>query len=242
MESHPSNSQQSGGAGRKSMLSHLRQEASPSEPGAGSSLHAALAKANQGSGAEGGGEESNPVHPGAASSALPLAMARANDSRGPKPKKPLKAYPPAIQPSVMDLFFHFSRFSDSIRPLKGMLIFLPLFVISATLWVHIPFGPPLPAHPDPSHLLGGDTALLLALLRREVLRGLAVGLTCGLIAQVVFMFAGKGRPPLVWTLKVLVYGLLPVTLLRLIFFSGGWRQDWRSICGGSNPKRTASGF
>jgi len=216
------------GTSRKTMLTHKRAAGETGEVQNPSiTLHAALARANQSTfkGVMSGADdlyqpaETEGMAPESAKSSLPRAMARANDSRAPgNSRMPHERMPPAPAPSIFGLVFNFEEFCDGIHPMRGWWLAFPLLLVSGFFWVHLPAGAPLPAHPAPGLLLGGEGHIWTALLLRDFGMGLLLVLSSLTLVQLIYMLAGKGRPPLVWTLKVLSYALLPLTLVRLLYF------------------------
>ncbi len=193
-------------------------------------------------------------------SRLNHALAKANDSRRKKEEserpreqasRPSKSASPAPNsnpqivtprkkplsgvdgPTFMDLFLDFRRFTDGIHPLKGWGEAFLLVLISGLAWSQIALMLFIPDHPGPMPLTGNTTSLVLLFLQ-DISMGVLGWLLMGMFVHGLFFVCG-GRPPLLWTLKVLVYALLPFTLTRIGFILYGFQSGTEAYIRGYRP-------
>lgn len=210
------------------------------------SLKGALARANANGNPYGSLEDAEGMagDPGAKSS-LPLALARANESRKLQSGQP-EAEVEAVsvkersEISLSDFFFRFDRFADEIHPMKGWGVFSVVFFISAVLIGHELAMGCLPVHPGVRTLTGAEF-FWVAHAGRALGLGLALSILGGLGIWGLYRNAG-GRPPYLWVFKVFVYALVPMVLLRIYMllsligtgmepYFRGWRPESWGLTG-----------
>ncbi|MCC5845450.1 MAG: hypothetical protein JJU05_14470 [Verrucomicrobia bacterium] len=150
-----------------------------------------------------------------ARSSLPLALARANESRK-LPPNPIEPDEPEDAdvgegPSLTDFFFRFDRFSNQVHPLRGWFGFSLFFGLTALALGHGWALRSLPSHPGALRV--GDTG---AFWVGHLGRSFGIGTGCIFILSVISLIlyrAAKGAPPFLWVFKILVYALAPLTLV-----------------------------
>ncbi|MCC5847000.1 MAG: hypothetical protein JJU29_02820 [Verrucomicrobia bacterium] len=133
----------------------------------------------------------------------------------------------------MDLFFDFRRFADGVHPLKGWGEAFLLVLISGLAWSQIALLLFISDHPGPLPLTENTTSLLF-LFFQDISMGVLGWLLVGMFVHGLFFVCG-GRPPLLWTLKVLVYALLPFTLTRIGFILYGFQSGTEAYIRGYRP-------
>lgn len=151
-------------------------------------------------------------------SSLPLALARANETRGTHNQTSQRPRDSVSEPvneipstSLADFFFRFGRFADAIHPLRGWGRFSFVYVITILLLGQGLVLWSLPAHPGARNLTE-TFAFWMGYLGRS--SGIGAGLTImGALAALGFYGIGHGRPPFLWVFKLFVYTLAPLTLL-----------------------------
>ena len=152
-----------------------------------------------------------------ARSSLPLALARANESRK-FPSKPIEPDAPESSgveagASLTDFFFRFDGFSDQLHPLGRWRVFSLVYAVTVFALGHGFALRSLPVHPGVRQII--DTAGFWAgYLGRSFGIGLGLTLLLSVICLILFR-AAKGAPPFLWVFKVVVYALVPLTLMRV---------------------------
>lgn len=189
--------------------------AEPVHPSA-TSLTSALARANHkeepsGRACPPQGESLDPN----ARSSLPLALARANESRK-LPPKPIEdpeqtpASPDRESAFLTDFLFRFGSHSNRVHPLQGWGGFIVVYVVTVFLLGHRFALLSLPAHPGPLRMTASP-GFWSGYLFRAFGIGVAITLLLSLLGTLLYR-AGSGRPPFLWVFKVSVYAVAPVSL------------------------------
>ena len=163
-----------------------------------------------------------PVSEDTARSSLPLALAKANESRK-FPAKPLQtdgsvADSDGGAPTLLDWIFRFHRFADRLHPLGAWGSFLLFYGVTVFTAGHSLALRSLPVHPG-VRLLRDSASFRVDFPARSLGIGLGLTLLISVLCLFVFRLA-KGRPPFFWVLKTACYALAPLTLIRIYFLLG----------------------
>ncbi|MCC5843931.1 MAG: hypothetical protein JJU05_06745 [Verrucomicrobia bacterium] len=178
-------------------------------------------------------------------SSLPLSMSKADESRhtpmgDPRKRSSVKrtlsgGSSPMEEMRNENPLWAWTR---AVHPTRGGLAALLCFPVSGLAFVNIAFSWMIPDHPGPLPIVGSD-AFVSQYLVPDLATGFLLWFIMAMLAQILYSGAG-GRPPLLWTLKIMVFALLPFALVRLgwmgvhVLMNGpesflrGYRPPWAS--------------
>jgi hypothetical protein len=153
-------------------------------------------------------------------SSLPLSQSKADESRHypmGDPQKRIQTSRKILAPGGArkdkrpePLFWSWTQ---TLHPTEGWLAAILCFPLSGLAFANLAIRWMLPDHPGPLPIVGSDL-----FVRQYVIPDLATGFllwfVLAMTAQMIFSAAG-GRPPLFWTLKIMIFSLLPFAMVRL---------------------------
>ncbi len=180
------------------------------------------------------------------SSSLPLSMSKADESRhtpmgDPRQRSSASRTLLGRSTSMKEMRNEnpLWAWTQSVHPTQGWLPAGVCFVVSALAFVNIAFSWMIPDHPGPLPIVGSE-AFVSRYLVPDLATACLIWFMLAMLAQILYTGAG-GRPPLLWTLKIMVYALLPFALVRLgwmgvhVLLNGpesflrGYRTSWTLV-------------
>lgn len=163
-----------------------------------------------------------PGEPKKRASTLPLSMSKADESRhSPMGDPGKRSSVPRVLPSSSSRMSEMRNenrlwaWTRTLHPTRGWLFAVLLFPLSGLAFSSFALFWMLPDHPGPLPLAGSESFVTQYVIP-DIATGYLLWVTLAMLAQILFSGAG-GRPPLVWTLKLMVFAMLPFAFVRI-----GW--------------------